>query len=290
MKEPVTDCYGHSFEKHALQEWVNHHNVSPVNRKPYPTWFKVSELPVNYSLKLLCDNERNEKSIQKLIYGLSHGQDTQAKECATKAVLDLSHSNDILQKRRFCEAGGVKALLALTHLINVSIQVNTICILMNFGLDDIELDLACVDFLSGLLNTDYPYRHLATKALYSVIHNNREMQNRVIESGGLLRLCNLFDDTYARETVRSLASLNPIEWKLDPDDKTIETLLSYVKIGDQLASLTFLRISVSVKDPRRMFRQASETGAIEMLVTQAERTKIPSVQRWLCHHINGIHL
>ena len=56
MRDPVQDCFGHTYDRNALQTWVlKYSHVSPKTRQPYPSSFRVSDLPTNYALKGLCD-------------------------------------------------------------------------------------------------------------------------------------------------------------------------------------------------------------------------------------------
>ena len=52
MTEPVTDEFGHTYERQAIQRWMNSNNKSPVSGQLYQT--KV--LVPNYSLKGLIEN------------------------------------------------------------------------------------------------------------------------------------------------------------------------------------------------------------------------------------------
>lgn len=204
MREPVTDCFGHSFERLALKAWVKHHNRSPVTGEDYPKDFNVSKLPVTYALKELCDKTIIDESIQEVICSLTDTLDKVNQERAVKTCMQISAANGKCKKRRFAELGGLKALLALKTLRNININVNILCTLVNFGLEDIIPDSDCIEFLLGFVHKSSAHSHLATKALYMVTKNSDENKRRLVQLGGANALCKFAEDTYARQTVMSL--------------------------------------------------------------------------------------
>jgi hypothetical protein len=64
LKDPVVDKEGHSYEREAIIEWLNHHGISPMTRRPMTT----SDLVPNRALQEIIENTdfSKYKSVEKL--------------------------------------------------------------------------------------------------------------------------------------------------------------------------------------------------------------------------------
>lgn len=88
--EPVVAQDGHTYEKAAIQKWLEKNNTSPLTLKPLPT----RKLLINWAIKKAIDEAKtlNEENLAKI-----NALEKQAEE-HIKTISDLKQKNQELEK------------------------------------------------------------------------------------------------------------------------------------------------------------------------------------------------